>query len=356
MQYSVESICNALARNRLAAPQTIRALRQQWLHEAGPSGPDAYLFGKWLVARKVVTDFQAAVLLGRSTERLQLGPYTMVSRIVKRRLAGVYKAVHAQGQVVAVKVLPPAKADDPEVLGRFKREARLAVRLQHPNVLRTFQAGKDDGVHFLVMEYLEGETLKDICQRRGRLPLAEAARLVYQALEGLQHIHEQGLVHRDLEPGNLMLVAAGSGAQEDTTLPCTVKILDIGLGRALFDEGAPGAGTPNFVTATGEVLGTPEYSSPEQSRDPRQVDVRSDIYSLGCVFYHALVGDPPFTDKNPVSLGLRHAQEQPSPLRSFNLAVPPGVQEVLDGMLAKDPATRYSTPERVARDLRAFVR
>jgi serine/threonine protein kinase len=268
-------------------------------------------------------------------------------------MAGVYEAVHPRGQVVAIKVLPPARAAEPTMLARFQREARLAMRLHHPNVIRTFEAGEHHGTHYLVMELLQGETLQDVLLRRGRLPASEAIRLIYQALLGLQHVHEQGMVHRDLEPGNLMLVP-GSADQADTTLGSTVKILDIGLGRAVFDEGAP-AGGPVNLTTTADQLGTPLYCSPEQSKDARQADIRSDIYSLGCVLYHALAGQPPFEDRGAVRLVLSHATEPPAPLARLNLGVPAGLQEVLDGMLAKDPALRSPTPGHAAQELRRFL-
>jgi dTDP-4-dehydrorhamnose 3,5-epimerase len=353
---SVESICNGMARGRLMPPTGIRSMRQRWLQTAGGAGADPTVFTKWMVANGHVTEYQAAVLLGRRQEPLLLGPYTIQSRMVQGPMAGVYKAAHTQGQVVALKLLPPSRAADPETLARFRREARLAVRLQHPNVVRAFQVGEENGLHYLVMEYLEGETLKDVLQRRGRLPAAEAIRLIYQALLGLQHIHEKDMVHRDLEPGNLMLIPADPGASDETTLGCSVKILDIGLGRALFDAGAGEAGEQVFVTVRGDSIGTPNYRSPEQARDAHAADIRSDLYSLGCVFYHALVGDPPFLDKNLVRLLLRHASEPPSPLQAFRIQAPEGLQKVLDGLLAKDPALRYPTPERAAHDLRAFLR
>jgi serine/threonine protein kinase len=352
----VETICNALARYHLLPAEEIRSLRQRWLRDAGAaSADDANLFGKWLVNQRIVNDYQAGVLLGRRNEPLQLGPYRILSRVAKGRMTGVYKAVHERGQVVAIKIVPPAQAADPTAMARFQREARLAVKLQHPNVTRTFQTGEEGGVPYLVMEYLEGNTLKEVLQVRGRLAPSEAMRLIYQALEGLQHIFEVGMVHRDLEPDNLMLAFTGAEEGEDSTLRRTLKILDIGLGRAMFDEGAPGSGGPINITAAGDALGLPEYRSPEQARDPRLVDIRSDIYSLGCVFYHTLVGDPPFTDKNPVSLMMKHATQKPTPLQAFNLNVLPGLQVVLDKMLAKDPALRYPTPQLAARELRGFL-
>jgi serine/threonine protein kinase len=355
MPPSVESICNAMARNRLLSAEDIRSLRQRWLREAGPAGADVSLFGKWLVTNQRVTDYQAAVLLGRRQDPLRLGEYKIVSRVVNGRMAGVYKAVHTQGQTVAIKILPPARAADPKLLARFQRETRLAVKLQHPNVVRTFQTGADNGMLYLVMEYLEGSTLAEVLHLRGRLPTTEAIRLVYQALGGLQHIFEVGLVHRDLEPDNLMLAVSGSPDLAESTLRRTLKILDIGLGRALFDEGAPGLAGPVDITTEGDVLGMPEYRSPEQALDPHKADIRSDIYSLGCILYHALVGDPPFIDKNLVNLMLKHATQAPSPLSSFNLNAPPALQGVLDRMLAKDPALRYPTPSLAARDLYPFL-
>src|SRR5262249_46292741 len=155
----------------------------------------------------------------------------------------------------------------------FQREARLALKLRHPNTVRAFQVGLADGLNYLVMEYLEGETLDEVLARRGKFLPGEAVRLVYQALHRLEHIHARGVVHRGLKPANLMLVPA-AGA-DGNTLRSTVKILDIGLGRALFDDG--GAEEPGLTTE-GVLLGTPDYMAPEQARDPRAVDIRSDIY------------------------------------------------------------------------------
>jgi serine/threonine protein kinase len=350
---SVEAVCSLIVKGRLLSADEVRALRQRWHAEAKGSADDLGRFCKWMVAKQYVTEHQANLLLRGKSERFYISQYKILERIGKGRMAGVYKAVHHLGQVVALKILPPSKAKDAELLGRFQREARIALRLKHPNVVRTFQAGEDDGLHFIVMEYLDGETLDDILQRRGKLPPGEAVRLIHQALLGLQHLHEQNIVHRDLKPGNLMLVPGHERGKPDNTLHATVKLMDVGLGRTLFDEGDEGQNPE--LTGSGVVLGSPDYMAPEQAREARAADIRSDIYSLGCTLYHALAGQPPFPDSNLVRKMVKHATETPAPVREFNRDVPDGLQQILEWMIAKDPAQRYPTPERAAQALQVFL-
>jgi len=205
------------------------------------------------------------------------------------------------------------------------------------------------------MEHLEGETLADVLQRRGKLPFQEAVRLIHQALHALQHIHEQGMVHRDLTPGNFFLAPPRPPGSADTTLYATVKILDIGLGRVLFDENLTTDLEQGLLTTEGMLLGTPEYMSPEQARDAHNVDIRTDLYSLGCVLYHLLAGQPPFTDKQALKQIIRHASEKPRPIRELAPTVPSGLQAVVDTLLAKQPASRYATPAHAARALQPFL-
>jgi serine/threonine protein kinase len=294
-------------------------------------------------------------LLRGRTDRIFLNEYKLTDRIGAGRMAGVYKAIDAQGKVVAVKVLPPSKAKDRQALGRFHREARLALRFNHPNVIRTFTQGEADGLHYIVMEYLDGETLDEVLKRRGKLPPAEAVRVIHQALKGLQCLHEEGVVHRDLKPANLMLVPGLTPGRPDDTFPATVKILDVGLGRAFFDEGPPTGAKPFDLTASGEVIGTPDYMAPEQAHNAHGADVRADIYSLGCVFYHALAGQPPFPTVNLIQHLLRPTSEPARRLKDLNVPVPDELQHIIDMMMAKDPALRYPTPDRAARALAAFL-
>jgi serine/threonine protein kinase len=358
MEFSVEALCNSLARSRLLPADEVRKLHRSWLAEAGANAGDIVEFSRWVVARRYVTEYQLGVVQRGHGNDLLLEQYTILERVGKGRMAGVYKAVHRLGPTVAIKILPPSKARDPQLLARFQRESRMALALKHPNVVRTFEVGEANGLHYLVMEYLEGETLEDVLRRRGKLPPAEAVRLVYQALLGLSHLHEQGLVHRDLKPANLMLVPlAGAPAEGDRsgTRHRLVKIVDIGTGRALFADDVTEDGKPFELTNEGDLLGTPDYMAPEQARDPHGSDIRADIYSLGCVLYHSLAGQPPFPDANLVRKMVRHATEAPRPLREFSPEVPDGLQQIVDWMLAKDPAQRYPTPDRAASALRVFL-
>ena len=205
------------------------------------------------------------------------------------------------------------------------------------------------------MEYLEGETLDDVLWRRKKLPPAEAVRIVYQTLKGLQHIHDLGMVHRDLKPSNLMLTPARVSGQQDNTLNSSVKILDIGLGRMFFDENAPSPQEETQLTGDGVLLGTPDYLAPEQARNARGVDIRADIYSVGCVLYHFISGTPPFPDTNILNQIIRHAQEMPRRLKEFNAEVSDGLQQIVDYLMAKDPNQRYPTPDRAAQALQVFL-
>jgi serine/threonine protein kinase len=355
MESSIESVCDLLVRTRLLTAEEVKAVRQRWRTEGGAAVADAAQFGQWLVANQYLTAYQVDRILRGQTDHYFFNQYKLLDRIGQGRMAGVYKAVHPLGQVVAIKVLPPSRAKDPQAFGRFQREARLALRLKHPNIVRTFQTGEADKLHYLAMEYLEGETLEEVLKWRKKLPPATAVRLLYQALEGLQHLHEQGMVHRDLKPANLMLVPAPGTGEADPTLNATVKILDIGVGRALFDEGEPGTPVQQDLTNEGDLLGAPDYMAPEQAKDPHGADVRSDIYSLGCVLYHMLTGQTPFPDVNPVQKIIKHASVPPKPLKSLDPTLPDGLQPILDRMLAKDPAQRYPTPAQAAKALQSFL-
>ncbi len=351
---SLDDFNALLGRSRLLAKENPPDLAKRWQREA-QAGAGVEDYARWLAANQFLTEYQAGVLLRGRAGPFFLNEYKLLDRLGVGRMAGVFKAQHRLGQIVAVKVLPASKAKDPTTFARFQREARLAGRLKSAYVVRTFQTGEAEGMHFIVMEYVEGETLEDVLAFRQRLPANEAVHIIGQALRGLQRLHEEGIVHRDLTPANLMLTPVPGYGPEDDTLRCRVKILDIGLGRALFDDGETGVEGGGNLTTAGESLGSPDYMAPEQGRDAHSADGRADIYSLGCVLYHCLTGRPPFAGGNAIQKVVRHATEKPRPLRELNPLAPADLQGILDSMMAKDPAQRYATPERAIQDLRTFL-
>jgi serine/threonine protein kinase len=353
MDLSVQNVFGLIIRSKLLSADEARAMFERWQAEAKDKADNVAEFARWMVANQYLTEYQATLLARGHADCFFLNQYKILDRLGKGRMAGVYRAVHRLGQSVAIKVLPPSKAKDPHLLARFQREARLAMKLKHPHVVRTFQVGSTNGLYFLVMECLEGETLEEVIQRRKKLPVAEAVRIAHQALLGLQHLHEQGMVHRDLKPSNLMIVPGGVG--QESTLRATVKILDLSLSKALSDESDDANEEVPQLTTEGTLLGTPDYMAPEQARDAHAADIRADIYAIGCVLFHLIAGQSPFPDSNIISQMIRHATEPPKPLKDFNPAVPDGLQQILNWMLAKDPNKRYPTPERAALALQVFL-
>ncbi len=347
---SVPEYCAAIGRSKLLSETDLRQVRQRWTADPNASDADVDGFRKFLVREKVLTEYQAALIQRGRAEGFLLGDYIILDRIGSGQSAGVYKAKHTSGQVVALKVLPGSKAKEPNTLNRFQREGRLLTQLDHPNAVRAFQVGQGGGAHFIVMEHLEGETLDAVLERRKKLPAAEAVRLVHQAFLGLQHLHERRMVHRDVKPANLMLTPPPRA----DTLGCTVKILDIGLGRELFDE-ASQLTQDLHLTTEGALLGTPDYLAPEQARDARSSDIRADIYSLGCVLYHLLVGHPPFTDKNVMAQMVKHATSPVTPVRELVPEASAGLSAAVDKLLAKKPEDRPQTPAEAAELIAPFL-
>ena len=240
----------------------------------------------------------------------------------------VYAATHAvMGRRVAVKVINAAYARHPVAVERFRREVRAAARLSHPNLVTAYDAGLTGDRPFLVMELIDGESLAERLRRDGPLPVHEACEYVRQAALGLQHAHENGLVHRDVKPHNLMRAADG-----------TVKVVDFGL-AALADDGGP-----TGQTGPHTVMGTPDYMAPEQAEDARSADGRADVYSLGCTLFHLLTGKVPFPMDSTLLKLLAH-RTQPAPsARAACAAVSPRLDAILLKAMAKSPEERYQTP------------
>ncbi len=272
----------------------------------------------------------------------QLREYRLLEKLGEGGMGTVYKAVHQRLQrQVAIKVLPPGRTNDPQAVARFEREMQAVGRLDHPNIVRATDAGEHNGVHFLVMEFVAGENLAQYLQRHGgRLPAAVACELARQAALGLQHVHDNRLVHRDVKPSNLMVTPAG-----------VVKILDLGLAGLRPQQTQPAAPA---LTSEGSLMGTMDYVAPEQLNDAHAVDIRADVYSLGCTLYHLLAGRVPFPAPTAVQKMAAHQLTEPEPLSRVRPDLPPALVQVVARMMAKKPEQRFATPLAVAQALRPF--
>jgi tRNA A-37 threonylcarbamoyl transferase component Bud32 len=224
------------------------------------------------------------------------------------------------GRTVAIKVLDQKHRNDAKFVTRFRREAQAAAGINHPNVVSVFDTGSEDGLHYIVMEYVDGETLDDVLAREKVLPPERVVAIAEPVARALEAAHQKGMVHRDVKPGNIMLDRSG-----------TVKVVDFGIARAAADD---------TLTQTGIVLGTAAYLSPEQAQGVA-VDPRSDVYSLGCVLYEMLTGRKPFTGDSALAIAYKHVREDPTPPSQVNPDIPTELEAVVTTAMAKDPAQRF---------------
>jgi serine/threonine protein kinase len=252
-------------------------------------------------------------------------------------MGAVYKAQHRlMERIVALKVISQNLVNDAATIERFRHEVKAAARLTHPNIVTAYDAEQAGNVHFLIMEFVEGVSLAHVVRTGGPLPIALACDYIRQAALGLQHAHERGMVHRDIKPANLVLGRDGM-----------IKILDFGLARFVSESSS----MVENLTQAGSFLGTPNYIAPEQANDPRDADIRADLYSLGCTFYYLLTAQPPFPEGTVLQKLVAHAEQTPVPVTNFRRDIPSKVVSVLDRLIAKKPANRYQAPIEVARVL-----
>jgi len=263
--------------------------------------------------------------------------YEIHNRVGRGGMADVFLARdRLLERQVAIKVLFPEFAIDPNFVERFRREAQAAANLSHPNIVNVYDWGKYEGTYFIAMEYVQGRTLAEILKTNKRLTPKQAAEIASEVAAALGFAHEAGLAHRDIKPANILI---GTNGQ--------VKVADFGIARAM------NSATESNLTQAGSVMGTASYFSPEQAQGA-QPDPRSDLYSLGIVMYEMVAGKPPFTGENPVSIAYKQVHDQPTPLNRLVDGIPRPFEAIVAKLLAKDPKLRYSSAHALRDDLRRF--
>ena len=280
-------------------------------------------------------------------EGFRLGPYTIMHKIGSGGMADVYFGMHDElHRPAAIKVLRPSLAADEANLQRFLQEARAAASLVHPNIVQVYDVGQQeqsaggeasnpdcDSLRYIAQEYVAGTNLRQYLEQKGKLSIREALSILLQTLAALKKSSSAGIVHRDIKPENILLTSEGD-----------VKVTDFGLARLLYDD-------PK-LTRAGTTLGTPMYMSPEQLQDG-EVDVRSDLYSLGVTLFHMLAGKPPFAGETPLALAMQHVQAQPPKLSELRDDAPKPLVKLIDRLLAKKPQERFGSPDDVITALKA---
>jgi serine/threonine-protein kinase len=315
-----EQIADALARQQHLRDNGIRKTLGAILHDM-----------------EVITLVQVNEILDEidgSRRRRSIDGYEIIRRLGKGGMGTVYLGRQLSvNRLVAIKVLPPRLAQNEDYLVRFRREAEATAKLNHRNVVAAFDVGESNGYHYFVMEFVEGEMVKDLLVRSGQIDEARAIDISLQATEALRHAWEHGIVHRDIKPANLMIMKDG-----------TVKVCDFGLALDLDVEGS--------ITRSGVIMGTPYYLSPEQARS-WELDIRSDIYSLGATLFHFITGSVPFDGDTPASILTAHITETVPDPRSRNPVVSAKLAAVVMRMLAKEREDRYRDPAELLLDLKA---
>lgn len=259
--------------------------------------------------------------------------YKVIEKIGVGGMADVYRGYdELLGRTVAIKILHANFASDEGFVGRFKREAQNAGRLSHPNIVNMYDVGYDQGYHYIVMEYVEGQTLKEYIQERGKLSVDEAVKFAVAIAEGLEHAHAMGIVHCDIKPHNMLITKSGR-----------LKVTDFGIARAMNSQ--------NTMMYTNSVMGSAHYLSPEQASG-KAIDGSTDIYSLGVVLYEMLTGRVPYEADTPIAVALKHVKDKLIPPTRYNPSIPPLLESVVMKALQKKPADRYRSVSEMIGDLR----
>jgi eukaryotic-like serine/threonine-protein kinase len=313
-----------------------------------------------LVGQGLLTEFQVRQLHAGQPRGLVLGQYHLLEELGRGGYGCVYKARHKlMNRIVALKVIAPERVEDSRARAWFRREVLAATQLTHPNIALAFDADEVDGILFFAMEFIDGSNLDALIRERGPMPIGTACEMLLQTAKALQYAHEKGMVHRDIKPANLLIprdavaqTASDFVPQNFTASarPVLVKVVDFGLARL---QSSSNNNTLVLQSERGFV-GTPAYVSPEQARNIHDVDIRSDLYSLGCTFYHALGGRAPFNASTALQILVQHLEKEPEPIEHLRPETPTALASILRRLMAKKPEKRFQTPAELLSELGFF--
>ncbi|HWB09542.1 MAG TPA: protein kinase [Pirellulales bacterium] len=334
---------DSLAEQSILTMDELAKMRRHLSTEQLQATPNS--LARELVRRHKLTRFQAAQVIQGRGRSLLFGDYLVLDKVGEGGMGQVFKAEHRRmKRIVALKLLPSHATSSKSLVDRFYKEVELAARLSHPNIVTAYDAGESRGLHYLIMEYIDGRTLSDHLKASGPLSVEQAMNCVLQAARGLEYAHTEGIIHRDVKPSNLMVSQRG-----------VVKILDLGLARLEHSLAVPLPAGNAELTTSGQVLGTVDYMAPEQSYDSRSADHRSDVYSLGCTLYRLLTGHPPYAGETMMQKLLAH-REQPIPsLREKRGDVPPALDALYQRMVAKASDDRPQSMNEVVGSLESLM-
>ncbi len=340
---SINEFVQSLLASGLMTAEEIKAFLGCLSLDKGPTTVDQLV--REMVNRGKLTPFQAHAVYQRKTLGLTMGNYVILDRIGRGGMGQVFKAKHRKmDRIVALKILSGAAMKSPVAVKRFLQEAKAAARLSHPNIVTAHDADVFKGQHFLVTEYVEGETLASVVRKQGPLSLGRAIDYILQAARGLEYAHSNGVIHRDIKPSNLLLDKQG-----------TVKILDMGIARVDEFVGKVAYGSAEEIQTSGIIIGTPDYMAPEQGQDIRVADARSDIYSLGCTLYFLLTGHVMYAAETPLEKIIAHRDHAIPFLREVRGDAPEALENVFQRMVAKRPQDRRRSMTDVIADIEKCI-
>ncbi|PHS01814.1 MAG: serine/threonine protein kinase [Blastopirellula sp.] len=336
-----EKFLDLVVRSKLLSEDQVQqaeqALRQQY---DGQLPMNLQLVVDYFVQQQLITSWHCEKLTAGKYRGFFLAKYKLLKLLGTGGMSSVYLAEHTVMQrKVAIKVLPPKRVKDATYLARFQMEAQATAQLDHPNIVRAFDIDKEENTHYIVMEYVPGRNLQAIVRDTGPLSFDQAAQCIAQAADGLQHMHDAGVVHRDIKPANLLFDPAGM-----------IKILDMGLARFSQDD-------EESLTMEHEehILGTADYLSPEQAMNSHRVDARTDIYSLGCTLYFLLVGHVPFPEGSLAQRIAKHQSVMPEKIRKSRPNCPASLANICEKMMEKKRTERFQSAKQVAHELRNWL-